>query len=223
MDGFEAKRDLKLAAEAVAKPKAAIPNQGRVALDDDAAKLGQTLGDCGIFGFRDGLLIKETAGVVEFDLAQLGQTTAFAFRETKRKVDLFSDRLGGRRLIEGVLPEIAHEAAPRAFLVGEKNRHAIDELAVGSAFLLEQPSVGAAGVERVLRAALPDNPAAAGGRGFRIKPTGVCGGVRNKARGIFDEVAPRRQGCFLEANRPTLRRVESGVFQKQVCRSQALT
>jgi len=66
------------------------------------------------------------------------------------------------------LPEIAHQAAPRAFLVGEKYRQPIDEAAVGVSFFFKQPSVRVAGVEGVLFAALSGDPAAAGCRGFRI-------------------------------------------------------
>ena len=64
VDGLEAKCDLELAAQAVAKLKATIPNQSWMALDDNAIKLGQTIRDRSICSFRDGLLIKETAGVV---------------------------------------------------------------------------------------------------------------------------------------------------------------
>ena len=108
MDGLETKRDLELAIQPVAKPQATIPDQGRVALDDDAVKLGQTLGDGSVFAFRDRLVVEETAGVVKFDLAQLGQVAALAFRLAKREVDLPGDRAGGHGFVEGLLPEVAH-------------------------------------------------------------------------------------------------------------------
>jgi hypothetical protein len=96
------------------------------------------------------LAIEETAGVEQLDLARHRQAAELAFRLAKRKVNLPGDRSGGHGFIERVLPEIAHQAAPRTFLVGEKNRQAIDEAAVGSALLLEQPGVRAVWVEAVL-------------------------------------------------------------------------
>ena len=62
------------------------------------------------------------------------------------------------------MPEIAHQAAPWAFLVGEKDRQPINERAIFIAFLLEEPGVGAAWVDRVLLASLPYYPVAACGR-----------------------------------------------------------
>ena len=150
VDGLEAKRDLELAAQPVAEPQATIPDQGRMTLDDDPVKIGQARGYRGILGLGNRLAIEETAGVVQLDLAQLGQAAELAFRLAKRKVNLPGDRSGGHGFIERVLPEIAHQAAPRTFLVGEKNRQAIDEAAVGSALLLEQPGVRAVWVEAVL-------------------------------------------------------------------------
>ena len=66
--------------------------------------------------------------------------------------------------------------------------------------LFQQPSVGAVWVKRIFGAALPDDPAAACCVRFRIIHAGLCEGVRNKARGIFCEVAPRAPGCFRGAN-----------------------
>ena len=169
----------------------------------------------------DGFDIEETACVVEFDLAQLCQAAALAFCPSKREVDLPSDGPGRHGFVEGVLPEIAHQAAPRAFLIGEKDRQPINETAVVIAFLLDQPGVGAAWVKRALLAALPGDPVAAGGRGFRISKAGICGGVRNKARGIFYGVAPRGRGCFRGENQPMSRRAGSAVFQKPAYRNQA--
>lgn len=173
MNRLEAKRHFELAAKSVAKLEATIPNQSRMALNNDTVKLCQALGDRGIFGLWDGFDIEETAGVVEFDIAQLGQAAALAFCLSKREVDLPSDGPGRHGFVEGVLPEIAHQAAPRAFLVGEKDRQPINETAVVIAFLLEQPGVGAAWVKRVLLAALPYYPVAARGRGFRISQPGI--------------------------------------------------
>ena len=223
MNRLEAKRNFELAAQPVAKLEATIPNQSRVALDNDTVKLGQALGDRGIFSLGDGFDIEETACVVEFDLAQLGQAAALAFCLANREVDLPGDGTGRHGFVEGVLPEIAHQAAPRAFLVGEKDRQPINETAVVIAFLLEQPGVGAAWVKRALLATLPGDPVAAGGRGFRISKAGICGRVRNKARGIFYGVAPHGRGCFRGANQPMLRRAGSGVFQKPACQNQAQT
>ena len=105
-------------------------------LDDDAVKLGQAIGDIGIVSLGDRLGVKETTGVVQLDLAQLGQAAEFTFRLAKRMIDLRDDRPGGHGFVQRVLPEIAHQAVPWAFLVGEKNRQAIDEVAVGRALFL---------------------------------------------------------------------------------------
>ena len=143
MDSLEAKRDFKLAVQTVAKAQATIPDQGRMALHDDTAELGQARGNSGLFGLGDGLGIKETTGVIKFDLLELGQVAAFASRLAKSEVDLPGDGASRHGFVESVLPEIAHQAVPRTFLVGEKNRQAVDKAAVGSALLLQQPGVGA--------------------------------------------------------------------------------
>ena len=57
-------------------------------------------------------------------------------RLAKRMVELRGDRPGGHGIVQRVLPEIAHQAMPWAFLVGEKNRQAIDEVAAGRALFL---------------------------------------------------------------------------------------
>jgi len=59
-----------------------------VALYNDTVKLGQALGNRCIFCLWDGFDIEETAGVVEFDIAQFGQAAALAFCLSKREVDL---------------------------------------------------------------------------------------------------------------------------------------
>ena len=67
-------------------------------------KLCQAIGDRGVFGFRNGLGIKETAGVVKFDLLKFGRVAALAFCLVKREVYLFSNGAGRHGIVEGVLP-----------------------------------------------------------------------------------------------------------------------
>ena len=150
VDCLKAKRDLELAAQPVAKLEATIPDQGRVTLDDDPVKIDQARSYRGILGLGNRLAVEETSGVVQLDLAQLGQAATLTFRLAKRKVNLPGDRPGEPGFVERVLPEIAHQAAPRAFPVGKEDRQPIDEAAVGVALLFEQPGVGAVWVETVL-------------------------------------------------------------------------
>ena len=64
MDGLEAKRNFQLSWDGIVESQAALPDQCRVALNDDTFILGQALGYFFILGRGDGFFVKETTGVV---------------------------------------------------------------------------------------------------------------------------------------------------------------
>ena len=82
------------------------------------------LRDLGVLLGPDRLGVEEAAGVVELDLTRRGQRGEGAG-------DLRGDRPEGSGFGEGVLPEIAHEAAPGALAVGQKESGYRDDLFCG--------------------------------------------------------------------------------------------
>src|SRR5439155_26287007 len=95
---------------------------------------------------RNGTRIKETAAVVELNLPDRrgrgrgsaadipGQFPAVRSRGvnrvltraatelSERKINLRGYRSGRHCLRQGILPKVAHQAVPRAFAIGQKNR-----------------------------------------------------------------------------------------------------
>src|SRR5258706_505291 len=79
------------------------------------------LGDGGIVGSRNRSPIEEAAAIVELEM--------FCARHPlERVIDLRGNRPEGLRFGGGVLPEIAHEAAPGAFAVRQENRRYLHQL-----------------------------------------------------------------------------------------------
>ena len=67
----------------------------------------------------------------------LGQAAQFFLRLAKRVVDLLNDGTGRYGFVQRVLPEVAHEASPRAFLVGQENGEPINKPALGGALFFQ--------------------------------------------------------------------------------------
>ena len=68
---------------------------------------------------------------------ELGQAAQFFLRLTKCVVDLLNDGTGRYGFVQRVLPEVAHEASPRAFLVGQENGEPINKSALGGALFFQ--------------------------------------------------------------------------------------
>src|ERR1700722_18305871 len=83
-------------------------------LDDDSIEPTHALCDGRIIPGRNCVRIEKTATVIKLDLPCGRQVQ-------KRMIDLCRDRPRGNRFRESVTPQIAHQAAKRAFPIGEKN------------------------------------------------------------------------------------------------------
>ena len=70
---------------------------------------------------------------------------------------------------EGVLPEIAHEAAPGALAIGEEEGGYGDDFFCGGVLLFYEEGVGAVGVELVALRTVGEDPLVAVGAIFRIR------------------------------------------------------
>src|SRR6266567_5606083 len=81
----------------------------------------------------------------------------------EREVDLCRDRAQRRRLRERVFPKITHQATPRAFAVGQKNRGDGGCRTRLRALLLDEESEGAARIDGITGRALRENPLIGGG------------------------------------------------------------
>src|SRR5262249_38733437 len=67
---LEAHRDFEVAGQKIAKTCAALPDQGRMRLDDHALEAVEKAGDLAMVRWRDRARIEEAPGVVEFDPAR---------------------------------------------------------------------------------------------------------------------------------------------------------
>ena len=113
-----------------------------MAFDDDSFEVGCLLRDGVVVFGRDGFGVEEAAAVVELDLTGWGELG-------EGVVDLGGDGSDGYGFGEGVLPEIAHEAAPGALAVGEEEGGYGDDFFCGGVLLFYEEGVGAVGVELV--------------------------------------------------------------------------
>ena len=90
-----------------------------MALYHHSTKRPTAVGDSRPVLGRDGAWIKEGSGVVEFDpVGGSGRKLAVG---VQGKIDLGGDSAGRDRFLQSVTPEIAHQAVPRAFSVGQED------------------------------------------------------------------------------------------------------
>ena len=107
-----------------------------MAFHDDTSEPVAPSGDRGVVFRRDGPRIKETAGVIELNLAEL------AGDGSGRDIDLPGDGPDRDGFMRGVLPKVAHQATPRTFPVGEEDRQGPDPAALGIGFVFDQLAAG---------------------------------------------------------------------------------
>src|SRR5262245_60860110 len=127
---------------------------------DRATKPISNSGDFGILcdGYRVG--IEEASGIVELEARALSRRG----REVLQgETNLLCDGARRNSSLEGVPPEVAHEAAPRALTVGQKDRGDFNRLTIGTWLRLDQKGVGFFFVQAVARRPLLDDPAGACG------------------------------------------------------------
>ena len=170
VDGFEAHGDLELGVgEEVAQVEGAVADEAGVRLDDDAAEGLEERGSFGVVGGGDGAGVEEAAAIVELDVLGGGEAG-------EGIGDLRGDSAGGEGVGEGVLPEVAHEAAPGTLAVGEEEGGDVDEAAGGGGpglgFRLEEEGVGDVRVDEVARGAAVEDPTVAAGGGGRVNGEG---------------------------------------------------
>src|SRR6266568_1866634 len=82
----------------------------------------------------------------------------------EREVDLCRDRAQRHRLRERVFPKITHQATPRAFAIGKKNRGDGGCRTRLRALLLDEEGERARGIDGITGRALRENPLIGGGR-----------------------------------------------------------
>ena len=135
MHGFETHRHFQRAGEQIAKAQGFLPHEARMRFDHDMLREPNRAGDGRVFRRRNRGGVKEAAAVVQFQLFR-------ARTELPQRVfDLPRDGAGRDSLRRRVLPQIAHQAAPGAFLVGQQNdTRTLDASGIG-AFLFEAETV----------------------------------------------------------------------------------
>ena len=133
---------------------------------DHAIERANALGDRRMVFRRNRAWIKKAAAVVEFDLArgrELGE----------REIDLRRDGSGRHGSGERVLPQVAHQAAPRALAIRQEDRRDRHDFAGLRTLLFDEKRVWTRGLHRVSRSAPRENPAVA-----LRRRAWVAGGVR---------------------------------------------
>ncbi len=108
--------------------------------DDNRAGEGDLGGNGGVIVGWDGGGVEEAAAVKELELFGLGTEVLEGIG------NLMRDGAKGDGLGEGVLPEVAHQAAPGTFFVGQENAGGKDDSAGSGTLFFEEEGVGFKGV-----------------------------------------------------------------------------
>src|SRR5579872_2021701 len=116
MNGFQPHRHLQRAVEQIAKTQSFLAHQARMRLNHDAPGECNLTRNGEVIGERNGCGIKEIAAIVKLDLLRL--TTELR----ERMFNLLRNCAGRDGLGRRIFPEIAHQASPRALLIGQQNR-----------------------------------------------------------------------------------------------------
>lgn len=110
--------------------------------------------------WRNRILVKKTATVVKLDLGCFGKSIQGVFHLV-RNVSL------GNRVVQSVLPKVAHQAFPRAFAVGQKDRGNIFHDTGFCPFFFNKISIGDFRIQTVLNtASIKDPPIPVGRSGW---------------------------------------------------------
>src|SRR5205814_5302798 len=144
-------------------------------------------GNRGVVLWRDGPRIEEAAAVIELDLPcgrvreapsefaeEVLPTQILGSESRERKINLRGDRTDRNRFAQGILPQIAHQAVPRAFAIGQKNRRHRHDFARVRALPFDKESVGMEWIDWIPCATLRENPMVPFMRLFRVNAHPVC-------------------------------------------------
>ena len=199
MDCFKAHGDFDCALDKIAKAQSFFTDKARMGFDDDVICEGNRFSDGLMIGDGNCRRIKEAAAVIEFYLFW------FCSQLVERERNLAWDRTFGNGFSESVFPEVAHEAAPWAFLVSEKNGRGGNDPAGVDPFFFQEKGVRFEWVEM-------ERPGRAKrGDLRRFQPS--C-----RRRGILCDTLIRDWGGVREGARRERRRVESDVLEIPACR-----
>src|ERR1041385_1879701 len=129
-----------------------------MALDDDALEPARPIGNGWIFPRRDRAAIEKTSAVVKLECLRGRQAS-------EPMIDLRGNRTLRAGFGEGVPPEVAHQATPRTFAIGQENCCHSDEFARFGSLLLETEVIRPLWVKLVPSGSLGENPGVA----FRLE------------------------------------------------------
>ena len=161
MDRLQTQGDLELSGDQVTESQTRFADQGRMTFNDDPLERADALSDCGKIFRRDRARIEEAPAVVELDLfrsSQVGASVPASPDLLQSKVDLRGNGPDRRRFRERVFPQVAHEAAPRAFAVREKDGGDRDDFPLLGQFFLNAVSERAKWIQCASRGSARQNP-----------------------------------------------------------------
>ena len=163
--GLEPQRHLQRSGQQVAQDSGAIADKQRMRFHDDVACERYPLRDRRIVGRRDRPGIEEAAAVVELYLHRKGPRIRPC---PNRKLHLARNRPLRDGIAGGVLPQVAHQAAPGAFSVGQQHDAGIDDGAGRQALPFEKDATGRIRIGRGgRRRTLREDPCSAAPRWIR--------------------------------------------------------
>ncbi len=138
----------------VEEPGRPRSDQRRVRFDDDAREAGEIGSHRVVVVLGHRTRIEEAAGVVQLYLTD---ALARLVQGPARRGHLRRDRPSRRVAFGRVLPEIAHDAAPRTLAAGEEHRGDTRDRSVAGPLVLDEESLGAPRiVQRPGRTAVQD-------------------------------------------------------------------